>query len=178
MSLYDNFKGHLKTINAHKKEVMRLCFKLGLYKQGIMHDLSKYSPQEFISGVQYFTGVKSPNSLERQLTGKSEAWLHHKGRNKHHLEYWTDYGTSPGAPMQGVEMPVKYVIEMFCDRIAACKVYYKENYDPGTPLQYFLKNRGHLMMHPNTEKLLGKLLFLLKKYGEERTLAYIKYKFL
>ena len=80
MDIKENFKGHLSTINHHKMEVMRLCFKVGLYKQGLMHDLSKYSPKEFISGVVFYTGDKSPNTTERRVTGKSEAWLHHKGR--------------------------------------------------------------------------------------------------
>ena len=127
MDIKENFKGHLSTINHHKMEVMRLCFKVGLYKQGLMHDLSKYSPKEFISGVVFYTGDKSPNTTERRATGKSEAWLHHKGRNRHHFEYWIDYGQEPGSAMQGMKMPVKYVVEMFCDRVAACKTYYKEN---------------------------------------------------
>ena len=91
MDIKENFKGHLSTINHHKMEVMRLCFKVGLYKQGLMHDLLKYSPKEFISGVVFYTGDKSPNTTERRVTGKSEAWLHHKGRNRHHFEYWIDY---------------------------------------------------------------------------------------
>lgn len=178
MNLAENFKGHLSTINAHKKEVMRLCFKLGLYKQGLMHDLSKYSPQEFISGVIFFSGDKSPNTNERHVTGKSEAWLHHKGRNRHHFEYWIDYGLNPGEGIKGVEMPTKYVVEMFCDRVAACKTYYKDKYHEGTPLEYFMKNHEHYTIHPNTERLLFKLLFMLKKYGEENTLKYIKMRVL
>ena len=56
MDIKENFKGHLSTINHHKMEVMRLCFKVGLYKQGLMHDLSKYSPKE----LWYFTrGIKA-----------------------------------------------------------------------------------------------------------------------
>ena len=106
MDIKENFKGHLSTINHHKMEVMRLCFKVGLYKQGLMHDLSKYSPKEFISGVVFYTGDKSPNTTERRVTGKSEAWLHHKGRNRHHFEYWIDYGQEPGSAMQGMKMPV------------------------------------------------------------------------
>ena len=178
MNLKDNFKGHLNTINSHKKEVMRLCFKVGLYKQGLLHDLSKYSPKEFLSGVVYYCGDKSPNTAERLLTGKSEAWLHHKGRNKHHFEYWIDYGLTPGGNMEGIEMPVRYVVEMFCDRVAACKVYYKEKYSEKTPLEYFRKNKSHYMMHPNTMKLLEKMLVMLRKYGEEDTLIYIKNRIL
>lgn len=178
MDLKENFKGHLSTINHHKMEVMRLCFKVGLYKQGLMHDLSKYSPKEFISGVVFFTGDKSPNTTERRVTGKSEAWLHHKGRNKHHFEYWIDYGKEPGSGMQGTEMPVKYVVEMFCDRVAACKTYYKEKYNDGMPFEYFNKNRKHYMMHPKTMQLLGKMLVMLKRYGEEDTLIYIRNRIL
>lgn len=178
MDIKENFKGHLSTINHHKMEVMRLCFKLGLYKQGILHDLSKYSPKEFISGVVFYTGDKSPNTTERRVTGKSGAWLHHKGRNRHHFEYWIDYGQEPGAGMQGTKMPVKYVVEMFCDRIAACKTYYKENYNDSMPFEYFNKNRKHYMMHPETMELLGKMLIMLKRYGEEDTLVYIRERIL
>lgn len=178
MDIKENFKGHLSTINHHKMEVMRLCFKVGLYKQGLMHDLSKYSPKEFISGVVFYTGDKSPNTTERRVTGKSEAWLHHKGRNRHHFEYWIDYGQEPGSAMRGMKMPVKYVVEMFCDRVAACKTYYKENYNDSMPFEYFNKNRKHYMMHPETMELLGKMLIMLKRYGEEDTLAYIRERIL
>ena len=178
MNIKENFKGHLSTINHHKMEVMRLCFKVGLYKQGLMHDLSKYSPKEFISGVVFYTGDKSPNTTERRVTGKSEAWLHHKGRNRHHFEYWIDYGQEPGSAMQGMKMPVKYVVEMFCDRVAACKTYYKENYNDSMPFEYFNKNRKHYMMHPETMELLGKMLIMLKRCGEEDTLVYIRERIL
>lgn len=178
MDIKENFKGHLSTINHHKMEVMRLCFKVGLYKQGLMHDLSKYSPKEFISGVVFYTGDKSPNTTERRVTGKSEAWLHHKGRNRHHFEYWIDYGQEPGSAMQGMKMPVKYVVEMFCDRVAACKTYYKENYNDSMPFEYFNKNRKHYMMHPETMELLGKMLIMLKRCGEEDTLVYIRERIL
>lgn len=86
-----NFFGHLSTINHHKWLVMQHCFKVGLYRQGLLHDLSKYSPVEFLAGVKYYQGFESPNNAERRAIGYSRAWLHHKGRNKHHLEYWTDY---------------------------------------------------------------------------------------
>ena len=179
MDIKENFKGHLSTINHHKMEVMRLCFKVGLYKQGLMHDLSKYSPKEFISGVVFYTGDKSPNTTERRVTGKSEAWLHHKGRNKHHLEYWVDYSVDRNCvELVGMRMPEKYVVEMFCDRVAACKTYYKENYNDSMPFEYFNKNRKHYMMHPETMELLGKMLIMLKRYGEEDTLVYIRERIL
>ena len=84
------FWGHLKTITLHKLRVTRLCFKMGLIKQGLLHDLSKYSPVEFWAGVRYFQGYRSPIDAEKEAKGYSEGWLHHKGHNKHHWEYWID----------------------------------------------------------------------------------------
>ena len=107
------FFKHLKTINHHKWLVMKHCFKAGLYKQGLLHDMSKYSPTEFWAGVKYYQGTRSPNDAEREDKGVSYAWLHHKGRNKHHLEYWIDYSLDKGKQMAGLKMPIKYVIEMF-----------------------------------------------------------------
>ena len=118
-----NWWNHLKTINRHKWLVMKSCFRLGMYKQGLLHDLSKYSPVEFMVGVKYYQGDRSPNNAEREDKGYTSAWLHHKGRNRHHFEYWMDYSLENNGAIAGMKMPVKYVVEMFMDRIAACKVY-------------------------------------------------------
>ena len=124
-----NFFGHLSTINEHRFLVMKHCFRVGLYKQGLTHDLSKYSPTEFIPGVKYFQGDRSPNNAQREHEGYSSAWLHHKGRNRHHYEYWIDYSSKKDTPeLVGMKMPLKYVIEMFCDRVAASKTYNKDAY--------------------------------------------------
>ena len=74
-----NWLGHLRTIHHHKMLVMRGCFALGLYRQGLFHDLSKYSPTEFLVGAKYYTGSHSPNDGERRDRGYSLSWLHHKG---------------------------------------------------------------------------------------------------
>ena len=117
---------HLKTVLHHKRYVMQHCFRVGLYRQGILHDMSKFSPAEFFVGARYYQGNRSPNEAERSEKGYSSAWLHHKGRNKHHLEYWIDYSPVGDHRMTGMEMPVRYVVEMFCDRVAASKTYRKE----------------------------------------------------
>ena len=57
---------HLKTINRHKWMVMKNCFRCGLYKQGLLHDLSKYSWTEFSVGARYFQGTRSPNDAEKK----------------------------------------------------------------------------------------------------------------
>lgn len=165
---------HFKTINHHKFLVMKGCFRVGLYKQGLLHDLSKYSPTEFLVGCKYYQGTASPNNREREAKGYSSAWLHHKGRNKHHLEYWIDYGVGTDKTMVGMKMPLKYVVEMFIDRVSASKNYQKEKYTDESPWQYYEKGRGHYMIHPDTQKLLEKLLRMLAEEGEEKTFSYIK----
>ena len=174
--LLHNFNGHLHTVNAHRRLVRKYCFKLGIYRQGLMHDLSKYSLSEFIPGVKYYQdGHRSPNNAQREDEGVSKAWLHHKGRNKHHFEYWIDYDVDGSRTvLAGMKMPVKYVAEMFCDRIAASRIYNKEKYKDSDPLDYYIKGLGHYIMHPETDALLHKLLQMLADKGEEYTFEYIK----
>ena len=174
--LLHNFNGHLHTVNAHRRLVRKYCFKLGIYRQGLMHDLSKYSPSEFIPGVKYYQdGHRSPNNAQREDEGVSKAWLHHKGRNRHHFEYWIDYDVDGSRTvLAGMKMPVKYVAEMFCDRIAASRIYNKEKYKDSDPLDYYIKGLGHYIMHPETDALLHKLLQMLADKGEEYTFEYIK----
>lgn len=175
MSLWYNFWGHLRTILHHKNLVRHYCFRAGLYKQGIMHDWSKYSPVEFINSVRNFQGgKKSPNFGEKATKGYSSSWLHHKGRNRHHFEYWIDFTLNPDEGLQGMPMPTRYVLEMFCDRIAASKNYNRENYDDSFPLAYYEKNKSHYILHKDTKELLERLLHMLADEGEDKTFAYIR----
>ena len=169
-----NLFGHFRTITAHKLRVMKYCFKAGLYRQGLLHDMSKYAPIEFLAGVRYYQGTRSPNEIERLEKGYSAAWLHHKGRNRHHLEYWIDYAPELGYQMGGMEIPVNYVVEMFCDRLAASRTYKKEDYTDRSPLEYYLKGKGHYVMHPDAERLLYRLLLMLSQHGERYTFRYIR----
>ena len=171
---------HFKTITHHKKLVMIGCFKLGLYKQGIFHDMSKFSPTEFWVGCKYYQGNRSPNNAEREETGYSMSWLHHKGRNKHHYEYWLDYSSAPGGGIVGQKMPIKYVAEMFVDRVAACKTYMGEHYTDRAPLDYYERGIDTLgnMIHPVTAEQLHFMLKLLADHGEKYALKYIRKNFL
>ena len=171
---------HFKTITKHKLLVMHYCFRAGMYKQGLLHDMSKYSPTEFLVGCRYYQGTRSPNNAEREATGYSKAWLHHKGRNKHHYEYWIDYSVDPGEGIVGQKMPTKYVIEMFMDRVAASKTYQGSNYTDSQPLEYYEKGAAKLgkMIHPETAALLHFLLKMLAEEGEEKTFQYIRRKIL
>ncbi|WP_286152361.1 DUF5662 family protein [Sporofaciens musculi] len=171
---------HFRTINHHRFLVMKGCFKVGLYRQGLLHDLSKYSPSEFLVGCRYYQGTRSPNNAEREEIGYSRAWLHHKGRNRHHYEYWIDYSTNPKEGIIGMKMPVRYVIEMFIDRIAAAKTYRGSKYTDSYPLEYYEKGAARLgrMVHPETAQLLHSLLKMLARDGEEETFRYIRGKVL
>ena len=109
---------HFKTITKHRHKVISHCFKAGIGWQGLFHDLSKYSPTEFIPGARYYQGTRSPNEQERDLFGYSLAWMHHKGRNRHHFEYWNDLNMETKR-YEPVPMPLRFITEMFCDRVAA-----------------------------------------------------------
>ena len=164
---------HFKTVTRHRNKVLINCIRAGIIFQGLTHDLSKYSPEEFINGVKYYQGNRSPHEGERESYGFSYGWMHHKGRNKHHFEYWTDY--SPVTKkIEPVKMPLKYVKEMFCDRVAASKIYMKDKYNDGSPLEYFMKAKGRRVIHPETSQLLEKLLTMLRDKGERKTFAYIR----
>ena len=162
---------HFCTITHHKNLVLVGCFKIGLYKQGLLHDLSKYSPTEFLVGCKYYQGTMSPNNAERKEKGYSLAWLHHKGRNKHHWEYWVDMGKDG---MQGTAMPVNYVVEMLCDRVTATKIYQKDKYTDQAPYEYYLRGRHRYMMHPDTHQLLETMLKMLADTDLDTTIQYIR----
>ncbi len=167
------FFGHLHTINHHRRLVRKYCFKLGLIHQGLWHDISKYSFTEFWPGVKYYQGFRSPNERERDDKGYSKAWLHHKGRNKHHFEYWYDYVASVNA-YRPVKMPIKYVKEMFCDRLAASKTYLKDKYNDSSALEYFSSHKARDKMHEETGQLIESWLIMLSEKGEKETFEYIK----
>lgn len=172
MSLKGAF-GHFRTITRHRHKVMQHCFRAGIPWRGMLHDLSKYSPTEFIPGAKYYQGTRSPNEKERELFGYSLAWMHHKGRNRHHFEYWCDY--NPETKLnEPVKMPLKFVVEMFCDRVAAGKIYQGKSYTDRSPLEYFLRGKDRRRIHPETSQMLEKLLTMLADDGEKSTFTYIK----
>ena len=168
-----HFIKHFMTITRHRHKVMYHCLRCGILWQGMRHDLSKYSPTEFLPGARFYLGDRSPTEGERREYGYSKAWMHHKGRNKHHFEYWVDYNPAikKSAP---IKMPLKYVVEMFCDRVAASKIYMKENYTDAAPLAYFENGRANRSINDETSALLENLLTMLKNDGEAKTFDYIK----
>lgn len=164
---------HFCTVTRHRHKVIIHCVRAGIGWQGLFHDLSKYTPTEFWIGAKYYQGNRSPNEGEREAYGFSYAWMHHKGRNRHHYEYWTDYDPV-SKEVRPVKMPERFVIEMFCDRVAACKIYRGKAYRQGDALSYFQKGRAKYSMHPCTAALLEKMLILLSEQGETATFSWLR----
>ena len=166
------FFKHLHKVNKHRFKVFILCCKAGYPIRGLLHDLSKYNPIEFFEGVKYYTdGKKSPIMNAKKANGYSKAWLHHKGRNKHHSEYWYDYTAPNSTPL----IPFKYCVEMVCDRIAAAKVYQGKKYTTMSPYYYWNKTRDNELMNKSIQAFLTEVFELLGVHGEK---VVIKKKYL
>ena len=162
-----NFFGHLHTVNKHRFLVFIHCCKVGIPIQGLLHDLSKYSPTEFFEGVKYYNhGKRSPIIKCKKDIGYSPAWLHHKGRNKHHSEYWLDLA----APVKAPVIPFKYALEMVCDRIAASKTYQGKEYTNMSAYYYWNAHRDDEIMNRKIQGFLTEVFELLGAYGEKKVL--------
>ncbi len=157
---------HFVTITAHRHRVMRNCFRAGIPLNGLLHDLSKYGLIEFREGARFYQGTRSPNAREREVKGYSEAWMHHKGKNRHHYEYWTDF-VPEHHRYEPVRMPKRFFAEMLCDRVGASKVYKGSAYTNSSALEYWMKEKEHAVMHPETEQDLEYFLTLLSEQGED-----------
>lgn len=164
----NKFLGHLKTVLRHKWYVFRECAACGLVWQGLTHDLSKFSPTEFFSSVKYYQGHRSPIDAEKEDIGYSEAWLHHKGRNKHHWEYWTDFDFTKNGELFAAKIPYKYVVEMICDYIGASKAYSKDKWTQDMPKKYFDGVKHKRLYHPETLALIETFLLYLDTFGPDR----------
>lgn len=141
----NKFFGHLKTICIHRFWVCHYCFKAGIPLQGLTHDLSKFSPTEFFESVKYYSGTHSPIDDCKAANGYSMAWMHHKGRNKHHYEYWKDNFDKGG---ESICMPYKYAVEMLCDYVGAGRAYNKKNFSWLKELKWWLSVCDRRSMHP------------------------------
>ena len=165
---------HTALVLRHKMKVFTNCAKCGLVWRGIVHDLSKFSPEEFFESVKYYQGNRSPIGICRRETGMSRAWLHHKGRNKHHIEYWLD-GDCAVTPL----MPYKYAVECVCDKLAATKIYAKKSYTQDMPLNHWYKYGNKVEGNPKTMKFIEQAFIDVAEHGESYVLKkkYMKEKY-
>ncbi len=161
-----NFFKHLHRVNKHKWLVFKLCLKAGVPFRGLMHDLSKYSPSEFFESVKYFN-ERSPISKSKKINGYSKAWLHHKGRNKHHFEYWYDFNTE----LKTALIPYKYTVEMICDTLAASMVYNGKNWNADTNLEYLLNRKDLDYINPKIKDILIEVYTLIRDEGIDKVIT-------
>lgn len=153
-------------ICKHKWYVFKECAACGIIWQGIIHDLSKFSPDEFFSSAKYYCEDKSPHYGDAAENGYSAAWLHHKGCNKHHWEYWTDFDEEDGS-IKVNKIPYKYVVEMVCDWVGAGKVYSKDKWTKSSPIEYYYKVRSGRHFNRKTETLIVHFLRVIENHGLE-----------
>lgn len=162
-----NIVGHFMVITRHKWVVFKLCCKVGQPWRGLVHDLSKYSPTEFWEGVKYFNGKHSPITDAKKDKGYSQAWLHHKGRNKHHTDYWVDLSAPDKTPI----IPYQYVAEMLCDKLAAGMVYKEKDWTKEYELDYWLNERDKTLVNDQVEALITEFLTQVSKDGIDKVLT-------
>ena len=162
---FKNTIAHFKKICVHKYWVAKYCFKAGLYWQGITHDLSKFSPIEFCESVRFYQGTSSPINAAKAEQGYSLAWQHHKGRNPHHYEYWTDkYDEGTVA----LEMPYKYAVELICDYLGAARAYQGGNFSFKNELEWWNKKKSNgIAMHPQTKEFIDEMMRACARHGEK-----------
>jgi len=148
---------YLSYLLRHKYYVTIECFKIGLYWQGIVHDLSKLRPSEFFPYVNFFySNEKEENDSRQNRYGKPDiedikfdtAWLKHIHRNPHHWQHWIlqkDDGENKCLPM-----PNKYKKEMIADWRGAGKAQGHGN----NIIEWYTENRLKMIFHPTTRMLI------------------------
>lgn len=162
-----NYWKHFCTVNKHRWLVFKLCCRAGIPWRGFVHDLSKYSPTEFIESVKFYQGVKSPIPVAKDALGYSKAWLHHRGRNKHHVEYWSDLDARDKFPI----IPYKYTIEMICDTISASLVYNGKNWSAEEQIKYWENKRKTAPANEKIKDLLSEVYLQISKQGINKTIT-------
>ncbi len=158
---------HIRVVMKHKWVVFKLCCKVGIPFRGLVHDLSKFSPTEFFESIKYYAGNHSPILGARMEKGYSEAYLHHKGRNKNHLEYWMDFELEQVSPV----IPYKYVVETVCDDLAAGIVYNGKNWTTSTQYDYWMIKRKRIIINPKIDNFLTEAFLQVKNQGLDKTLT-------
>lgn len=168
MKIIKNAIKHFIVITHHKLVVFKLSIKAGIPFRGLVHDLSKYSPTEFINGAKYFNqGKGSPIALEKKEKGYSEAWLHHKGRNKHHPEYWYDINAEKSMPI----IPFEYMCELICDQLAAGIVYAGKNWTKERQLKYWNEHKEKAPLNDKLKLFVTEIFTEVSKNGIENTIS-------
>lgn len=158
---------HFILVSKHKWLVFKFSLRLGIPLRGLLHDLSKFSLEEFGESIKYYDGKISAIVVCKKENGYSKAWLHHKGRNKHHDWYWVDLDTEEVAPV----IPYKYMLEMICDKLSASITYNGKNWTQRSEYDYWMVERTKIIMNPKVDNFLTEVFTQVKDYGIDKTLT-------
>ena len=174
MNLTEKIVKHIALVSKHRWIVFKYAVKAGIPWRGLLHDLSKFSPTEFFESIKYYNGKRSPLHECREQIGYSKAWLHHKGRNKHHFEYWEDMSKSKRF---GVFLPYKYMVEAVCDKISAGMVYAGDKWNQREPYEYWtnVEKKAPVEKHPGSIEFMD---IVTKKIADEGLDSAINRKYL
>ena len=167
MQLMKKIGKHIWLVSKHKWLVFKYSIKLGIPFRGLVHDISKFSLEELGESIKYYDGKISPITGCKKDKGYSRAWLHHKGRNKHHEWYWVDLNTPDVAPV----IPYKYVAEMICDKLSAGKIYKGSEWKQSSQYEYWSEERKKLIMNPKVDNLITEVFLQVRDNGIERTIT-------
>jgi len=141
---------------------------MGIIWQGVVHDLSKLLPSEFIPYANYFYGNKKQ---KRDKTGYYKptdaggkefdfAWLLHQKRNKHHWQWWILPEDEGGIKV--LDMPLKYRKEMICDWRGAGKA---QGYGDNTK-EWYTVNKNKMRLHKNTRNWIERKFLKINRGGK------------
>lgn len=167
-------KSHLKYLRyilRHKYFVFIECCKLGIPWQGMIHDLSKFSPAEWTAYVHKFFGGPWPKALEIHGDRRNSiswfqenvdsafdrAWQHHQDHNPHHWEHWSITGgviVDGNSIHEGIQIPHNYILEMFADWTAMSKAKGEPNCR-----KWYQQNRSSIVLHPASRQTLETMIF-------------------
>lgn len=140
---------YFKFLLRHKYLVLRECWKVGLYWQGITHDLSKFLPDEFIPNAKYLFADRFALSDDERKKIDEDHWqaaIIHQNRNKHHWQYW--FGFDHQGETMVLEMPEKCLKEMICDWTANSIIHGGDT----SPADWFVFYNKKMVLHPATKK--------------------------
>lgn len=145
---------YLWAVLRHKWFVFLECYKLGIPWLGIIHDLSKFLPSEFVPYARHFYGPASHHSDEtHEAVGICDdpafdlAWLHHQHRNKHHWQRWllTMDSARGSDKIVALPMPDRYRKEMLADWRGAGHAYGNSD-----TVGWYVKNSAQIQIHGAT----------------------------
>lgn len=150
---------YLSYVLRHRWFVFVECLRLGIVWRGLVHDLSKFLPDEWFPYVNYFNGewrckgdvpadYKAPLEIEAAF---NLAWLKHQHRNPHHWQYWRLREDDGGTKL--LPMPPKYVKEMLADWRGAGKAQGFAELGP-----WYAKNHRKIDLHEETRDLLHSMM--------------------